>query len=439
MKKLIFSILTTIASTIVSYAQNPADLLKTPAVAETQNVQSELAEFPEEALTKSMMASLSKQGKSLGVINNDGSIYVIGAATTTRPSNMSGFINSRNNAYAIAELTAKMNLLRMAGESITSGRGFQMLEDIVEGEDPDAKKTATMLDKVAKIADKSLDMALSELGVSEAEIASMNEPQKKAAYQQEFKQSVRSLVAGMVQGCSVVRIAEGESGGDDYQVAVCIKYSPEFQSMAAAMKSGRISSVPAGAAKNSRDKIMQMSANELVYKLGTWITYDNNGKMVVYGFGQQEVRETGSRQSAAISRASSQARLQAINNVKNFVAEDLVAEESQSSVEKLKEYADGTNAYFSRQKWQQAVAAKETTLNVATEQVRTWRAIHPVSNTMVVGYVVAWTVDNAVRAGQLKQQLENNANTNNPTSATVVPRQQTTKGQIVITGVDEDL
>lgn len=439
MKKLIFSILTTIACTIVSYAQNPADLLKTPAVAETQNVQSELVEFPEEALTKSMMASLSKQGKSLSVINNDGSIYVIGAATTARPSNMSGFVNSRNNAYAIAELTAKMNLLRMAGESITSGRGFQMLEDIVEGEDPDAKKTATMLDKAAKIADKSLDMALSELGVSEAEIASMNEPQKKAAYQQEFKQSVRSLVAGMVQGCSVVRIAEGESGGDDYQVAVCIKYSPEFQSMAAAMKSGRISSVPAGAAKNSRDKIMQMSANELVYKLGTWITYDNNGKMVVYGFGQQEVRETGSRQSAAISRASSQARLQAINNVKHFVAEDLVAEESQSNIEKLKEYADGTNAYFSRQKWQQAVAAKETTLNVATEQVRTWRATHPVSNTMVVGYIVAWTVDNAVRAGQLKWQLENNANTNNPTSATVVPRQQTTKGQIVITGVDEDL
>lgn len=438
MKKIICSVLMTVASATVLYAQNPADLLKTPAVAETQNVQSELAEFPEEVLTKSLMASLSKQGKSLGTINNDGSIYVIGAATTARPSNMSGFINSRNNAYAIAELTAKMNLLRMAGETITSGRGFQMLEDIIEGEDPDAKKTATMLDKAAKIADKSLDKALSELGVSEAEIASMNEPQKKAAYQQEFKQSIRSLVAGMVQGCSVVRVAEGESGGDDYQVAVCVKYSPEFQSMAAAMKSGRITSVPMGAAKNSRDKIMQMSANDLVYKLGTWITYDNNGKMVVYGFGQQEVRETGSRQSAAISRASSQARLQAINNIKNFVAEDLVAEESQNSIEKLKEYADGTNAYFSRQKWQQAVAAKETTLNVATEQVRTWRATHPVSNTMVVGYVVAWTADNAARAGQLKQQLENGPRANGSATATT-PRQQTTKGQIVITGDDEDL
>lgn len=434
-----FATLSLILASVTSLvAQNPSDLLKSPAVVETQNVQSELLKFPEEALTESMNTSLSKQGKSLGTINSDGSIYVIGAATTARPSNMSGFINSRNNAYAIAEMTAKMNLLRMAGESITSGRGFQMLEDIVEGQDPDAKKTATALDKAAKIANKSLDNALSALGVSESEIAAMNESQKEVRFKQDFNQSVRSLVAGMVHGCSVVRIAEGEMGKDDYQVAVCVKYSPEFQSMAAAMKNGLITSVPSGAAKNSREKMMEMSPNDLIYKLGTWITYDNNGKMVVYGFGQQEVREVGDRLSAAISRASSQARLQAINNVKNFVAEDLVAEESQNSVEKLREYADGTNAYFSQQKWQQAVTAKSTTLNIAAEQVRTWRATHPVSNTMVVGYIVAWNIDNAVRAGQLKQELEKGINPQGSTNNPAI-RQQTTRGQIVITGSDDDL
>lgn len=438
MKKFILSFLVFATGATLSYAQNPADLLNSPAVAETQNVQSELLKFPEEALTESMNASLSKQGKALGTINSDGSIYVIGAATTARPSNMSGFINSRNNAYAIAEMTAKMNLLRMAGESITSGRGFQMLEDIVEGQDPDAKKTATAVDKAAKVADKSLDQALSALGVPNSEIAKMSESQKEVRFKQDFNQTVRSLVAGMVHGCSVVRIAEGEMGKDDYQVAVCVKYSPEFQSMAAAMKNGLITSVPSGAAKDSREKIMEMSPNDLVYRLGTWITYDNNGKMVVYGFGQQEVREVDDRLSAAISRASSQARLNAINNVKNFVAEDLVAEESQNSVEKLREYSDGTNAYFSQQKWQQAVTAKSTTLNIATEQVRTWRATHPVSNTLVVGYIVAWNIDNAVRASQLKQDLERGINPQGSANNQAT-RQQTTRGQIVITGSDEDL
>ena len=284
-------------------AQSPADLAATSAVQETQNVQAEIAEFPEEALIKSLEVSLAKQGKALGTINPDGSIYVVGAATTARPSNMPGFVNSRNIAFSIAEMTAKMNLLRMAGEQISSGRGFQLIEDIIEGEDPDAKEKASLIDKAARLADQSMDNALAAVGVPESEISAMNESRKNAVYQQKFNQTVRSLVAGMTQGCAVVRTAEGEAGGDDYQVAVCIKYSPEFQAMAALIKNGGSGSVPLGKAGNSKEKILSMPTSELVMRLGTWVSYNERGEMVVYGFGQQEVRQTGSRQSEAFSRA----------------------------------------------------------------------------------------------------------------------------------------
>lgn len=440
MKK--FALFLTIAlfSIEASQAQSPAELANTQAVQETQNVQSEIVQYPEDALVESMTQSLARQGKALGVINDDGSIYVIGAATTARPSNMPGFVNSRNVAYSIAELTAKMNLLRMAGEQISSGRGFQLLEDIVEGEDPDAKDKASMLEKAARLADQSMDNALSALGVSDEEIKQMNTAKKKAVYEQNFNQTIRSLVAGMVKGCAVVRIAEGESGGDDYQVAVCMKYSPEFQSFASSIQNGGHGPISTGAAKSSRDRIMQMSVPELVMRLGVLVTYNERGEMVVYGFGQQEVRETGSRQSAAYSRAYSQARLQAINNIKNFVAEDLVANETMESVEKLREYADGSNAYFSSSKWEQAVKAKMTTLNIATEQVRQWKGVHPTSNTGIAGYIVAWTYSNAQNAASLRQQFDNAGNSSSSSrqnsSAT---RQQTTKGVITITGDDEDL
>ncbi|MBP5322999.1 MAG: hypothetical protein J6Y84_04310 [Bacteroidaceae bacterium] len=420
-------------------AQNPADLAATPAVQETQNVQTDIIQFPEDALAKSMETSLSKKGKGLGVINSDGSIYVIGAATTARPSNMSGFINSRNVAYSIAEMTAKMNLLRMAGESISSGRGFQLLEDIIEGEDPDAKEKATLLQKAATLADKSMDKALSAMGVSDAEIKAMNESKKKAVYEQNYNQTILSLVAGMVKGCAVVRIAEGESGKDDYQVAVCMKYSPEFQSFASAIQGGGSGSIPSAATKQSRTEIMSMSEQELVKRLGVWVTYNGQGQMEVYGFGQQEVQETGSRASAAYSRAYSQARLQAVNNIKNFVAEDLVANESMQSTEKLREYADGTNAYFSRNKWEQAVKSKTTTLNIATEQVRQWKGVHPVSGKNVAGFVVAWTFENAQQAAKLRQQIDNNSGHIQQKSSSEGPRQQTTKGAITITGNDDDL
>ena len=59
-----------------------------------------------------------------------------------------------------------------------------------------------------------------------------------------------------------------------------------------------------------------------------------------------------------------------------------------------KEYDDGTQAYYSRQKWEQAVKAKESTLNLATTEVRQWKAKHPVSGHDIAGYVVAWTPSN---------------------------------------------
>lgn len=439
MKNAIVLAITLFAGMSLALAQNPADLAATPAVQETQDVQADVLSFPEDALAKSMNASLAKQGKALGVINSDGSIYVIGAATTARPSNMSGFINSRNVAFSIAELTAKMNLLRMAGEQISSGRGFQLLEDIIEGEDPDAKQKASMLDKAAKIADKSLDKALSELGVSDSEIRSMNESKKKAVYEQNFNQTIRSLVAGMVKGCAVVRIAEGEMGNNDYQIAVCLKYSPEFQSLASLIQQGGHGQIPTAAAKNSRNKIMTMPEKDLVMHLGTWVTYNEKGQMVIYGYGQQEVRETGSRASAAFSRAYSQARLQAVNNIKNFVAEELVANETMQSVEKLREYADGSNAYFSRNKWEQAVKAKESTLNLATEQVRQWKGVHPTSGTNVAGYVVAWTFDNAQQANQLKERLNESKSSAPVSGSTKQQTEKTKKGVITITGEEEDL
>lgn len=422
--------------------QNPADLAQSEAVKETQNVVPEMVNYPEDDLREKISSILSKKGKSLGTINNDGSIYVVAAATTARPSNMPGFVNSRNVAYSIAELTAKMELLRMAGEQITSGRGFTMLEDIIEGQDPDAKEKASMLDKALKVVDKSLDKALEYVGVSEDEIKEMNEGKKKAVFEQNFNETVKSLVAGMIKGCATVMVAEGDAGGDDYQVAIVMKYSPEYQSLASVIQNNSSFQVPVGKVKNSVDKFKNMSTNDLVGYMGSKVTFNSDGEMVIFGFGQQEVRSSSSRQSAAFSRAYSQARLKAVNNIKNFVAEDIVANESLQNIEKLREYDDGEQAYFSRQKWEQAVEAKESTLNIATVEVRQWKAKHPVSGHDIAGYIVAWTPAAQQQANQLKDEFSEEAQkaqTQDPSKTGIQTRQQTQKSKTTITGDEDDI
>lgn len=409
-KTLLF--LAVLSFSVHAFAQNSGDLVNSPAVQETQNVITEFVDYPEDLLIKSMNESLAKQGKALGAINDDGSIYVVGSATTARPSNMPGFVNSRNAAYGMAELTAKMNLMRLAGEQITSGRGFNLIEDIVQGQDPDGSAAA-------------------------AEVQKKDANGKTPNYKQDYNESIRSVVASMVKGCAVVRIAEGECGRDDYQISVCIKYSPEFQSFASQIMNGGGDAAMFGKAKNSREEIMTMSSEDLVRRLGVWVSYNPDGEMVVYGFGQQEVLEKGSRQSAAFTRAYSQARMQAINNIKKFAAEDLIAKEVLENTEKLREYADGTNAYFSQTKWQQSVESKMSELHVAAPPVRQWKGFHPETGTPIAGFVVSWTYTNALKAAALKQQL--NDPSSSAASRSTAPRQQTQKGVIVITNYDDDL
>ncbi len=442
MKKLTLAFLSLLFTASMIMAQNPADLAKSDAVQETQDVTTDYQEFPIEKLNNEMMRILSKKGKSLGMVNDDGTIYVIGSATTARPSNMPNFINSRNAAYNIAELEAKMNLLRLSGEEIKSGRGYSMLENIQEGEDPDARQKASILQKAGKIVDKSLDKALSYLGVSDEEIAKMNQAKKEAMFEQKFNQTIASLVAGMVKGCAVVRIAEGDAGNDDYQIAVCMKYSPEFQSLASIIRENSEYQLPVGKVKNSKEKMLNMTPEQLIGRMGVSVTFNSEGQMIVFGFGQREVRTTGSRQSAAFSRAYSQARLQAVNNIKNFVAEDLVAMETLDEIEKLDNYDDGSENYFYKSTWKQAVEAKVSTLDIATEQVRQWRGKHPVSGQDVAGFIVAWTPSNAETAKKLREQFTDtpeNENDKKQGNAEATPeRQKTTKSKISISGEEEE-
>ena len=185
--------LTFIAALLCFYMANAQGLAGSSAVSETQDVQGEITEFPFEVLQNSMNASLAKSGRALGVINSDGSIYVIAKATSARASNLPGFIRSKNNAYNIAEMAAKMQILQMAGEQITSGRGYELLQNQVNGEDPDLSKEAQEL---------------------------LNSMEKQEVGRQDFNMKVSTLVSGMLQGCAVVRMAEGEMGNNDYEVEV---------------------------------------------------------------------------------------------------------------------------------------------------------------------------------------------------------------------------
>ena len=331
-----------------AFAQGETEnLMESESVQETLNSVEEVFQepYPNERLEEKWSDRLSGKGKSLGVLNSDGSLYILASASVVRASDDPGFIDSRIIAYEKAELNAKMEIARMMNEQLTSSRSAAIMEDLQSGEDPDAKKTASKLDKASKIIDKSLDKALSYLGVSDDEIGEMNEKQKKAQYQESFSSMQKSLSAAMIKGCAVVGAAEGETG-NGYDMVVVMKYSPELRKLSSLFSRGK-SSPPKGKSKNSIEKLKSLTVEQLVTTLGAKVMWNKDGDRIIVGFGQDGYETGGRRESQKMKNAQSRARLNAVTAIKNFVAEDMVVSDIQERTEKLTVYADGDQNIFS--------------------------------------------------------------------------------------------
>lgn len=371
-----------------------------------------IIELPTDKLTESVQAKLQKAGKLLNNVNKDGSVYMIGSASTGVPVNRNGFITSRNIAFAKAELRAKIQILKLSGEVVTSERNSALISKNIQGSDPDALTKASFLEKVATLADKSIDKALSELGVSDGEIASLNQSQKEKRYSENFYNYVSSFVGSMIKGVSVIKIAEGEVGSNDYEVAVCVKYSPEQQSEAANIEN-------LGASTETMNsevvgKIKNMTSEDLISKLGAQFFKDEKGNRFVLGFGQASVQKSDTRQSNFVNIGRRKARLQAVENIKNLLSEDLVGKEISESIEKISEFQDGEQNLYTEDNFSELIQSKRSSVKMNTLIIKDWTGEHPVSKSMVVGAVVILTESNSIN---FNANQTTNSNSNQTTKS----------------------
>ena len=98
----------------------------------------EPAPYPVEVLEEKWSAKLERKSKYLGMLNDDGSIYVIGSHVAVKSPGDRGFAASKALAYQKAETNAKSQIVQMMGEELTSGKSMSIMEDMIDGEDPDA-------------------------------------------------------------------------------------------------------------------------------------------------------------------------------------------------------------------------------------------------------------------------------------------------------------
>ena len=337
---------------------------------------------PYQILESSFSKFLNKNGKGLYGINDDGSIYAIGIAQTGMSSNMKTprFIESRYIAFRKAELLAKVDILNtIAGGLLTSSAEFQEFEE--------------QIGEIIKVD-------------------SINQIDESSSSAEYFSEKILDQYAGIIQGCNVVKMAEGDLGDNDYQVAVAVKFSPKNWKLASNINN--ISIEPNELSSFELfEQISNSKTQDFISDLGVRM-YFINDKPIIVGYGQSSV---ASNNTSSFRRAQSKANLRAKNAIKTFLSENIVGSTSEFSEEFTgksstitrtsgsegiaNEYLNSTYSLFSR-----AIKSIESTIKFNALNVRDWQAIHPITGDPIVGSIVV-----LMNSESLKK-LINNANGN---------------------------
>lgn len=77
-------------------------------------------------------------------------------------------------------------------------------------------------------------------------------------------------------------------------------------------------------------------------------------------------QKTDTRQSSFINIGRRKARLQAVENIKNLLAEDLVGKEISETVEKISEFQDGEQSLFTEDNFSELIQSKRSSIKMNT-------------------------------------------------------------------------
>jgi len=374
----------------------------------------EITERPKNVLEESIDRILASKNKGRDIENTDGSIYVVVGESTIIPSNKTGFINSRNVAFSKALLRAKMKILGVQEQIITTEKKSEFIDRLKDGNDPDLSRKATFLEKIGKLANQSVDKALLELGMDENDVMAMNQNQREKAFSDSFRKQVSSCVASMIRGISIVKVAEGERGNNDYEIAICVKYSPDDQALSS--NQNELSANKEIQNSEAIKKIRSLSPEKLITMMGAKFYTDENGNRFALGFGQRQVRKTSRRQSTFEDMAQDQAILDAKENLSNLLAEDIIGKEIQEDIEKATEYQDGEYSTYTESNFSRLIKSKKRSIKMSTITIKNWTGVHPVSNTKIMGSIVLLTEKNSVNFNSTSVKGKSKTKTNSNTT-----------------------
>jgi hypothetical protein len=394
----------------------------------------------------------SKGWHEMKITRKDGSsmIVVKGIANVSAPRTSPNFIASRQIAFDKAMLQAKKELVefleteisgeltsyfsepsekRQEEELIQRQREGLVLESAKDVAGAAAEDVGIFSKfKVGKVAsDKAKDLLIYEANLKLKELGyDPNKPVdeqtlRKITQSDKFSKSISSVAKSRVVGLQAFKVFENHGSGKKGEIGVIAIWSPKLNAVANAIYSGDMSFIPPAkkGKKPFKDQIPQ-NPEVLMSTFGARQFIGEDGGYGVMAFAQVGPKSNNSR---SINAAYNKAKLNAMFMIRQFAGEVASVQVDQSQDESTTKYADKMEAYEYDESYQELIKSNAEAINISGLQtLKSWKAIHPLTKTPVVGSVVLWTPSGYETAVDLKKDMNTKPkkNISNGSSSTVV-------------------
>ena len=315
---------------------------------------------------------------------------------------------ARSLAYTRAYLDAMGAFVRLTNEEITTETVRDLLQDetsiAFEADEDAATYLERIEEKEALLAEMKLDQELKEAGMSDEELAGLSVREKIPRYRDSLAREVTSLAFGRASGLVPIKTFEAVDCDGNSSVGVVAVFSTRMRELAQRIQDGdAIRPDPDRGGVSLRDRIGELSDEDLVEQFGVRRWWDEDGYPVIVAFGQwgwSSKALTAAQRDRRYRFARNQAALQARSYLAEFVtvnaqftSSSFVGAAIEEAVEvdanRFHEYVAGTNI---ADRLVEEARTKSTVQLTGLDILRTWSARHPVAEHQeLTGAVAYWS------------------------------------------------
>ncbi|MBQ6102364.1 MAG: hypothetical protein IJL06_01705 [Kiritimatiellae bacterium] len=391
-----------VAATAIGAARaqeaSPEDAVANEAAVERKSVQDVVDEY------------LSSKGITEGEnTKKDGSAYyvAVGYGVIQAPLDSRGYADSRINAYNKAMLDAKAKMAEYLEIAIRTETEHDYAEGNVGGNEEAERDETSIGAKLKRLVVAKIDDALRAEGLDPdaADRAARERVAKKQLNSDLYRKAISTAARAEITGMQVMCSFEGVPSGEKGQIGVVAVWSPKLQAMARSLSHG--GRLPSGVGKRPIKDQIPADKEVLLSTFGVQQKIDENGHLVLVGFGQAGAA-TDSPQSANAAR--NKAKMQAMAAIREFAGESVAVTTDAINAESVEEFENAAESYEDVSAYSQKVKAVAESLKISgIATIKNWEAKHPLTGRMVYGAVCSWSPESAARAQSMKRAMDSAA------------------------------